>query len=254
MGHTRWLNDEEKRAWTAFTTAHALLYRRLEQQLKRDFGLSGLQYEILARLSGAAGREMRMAELAGVLVNSKSGLTYQIEQMEKAGLVRRRSCPSDDRAVFAVLTEEGMALLERAAPGHVETVRELFIDVLTPDQVRRSPTASARRTAVWPPAPAQRVPRTTGPHARMPGPAPRPLPASARDGASPCAAHPGAATLAWNVRAESPWAMRGAKPQMPGSSPSRACSAQMVLPVSEWRVPQPRVSWATSSRPRPPSS
>ncbi|MFI1051316.1 MarR family winged helix-turn-helix transcriptional regulator [Streptomyces griseoruber] len=136
MGHTRWLNDEEKRAWTAFTTAHALLYRRLEQRLKRDFGLSGLQYEIMARLSGAPDREMRMAELAGALVNSKSGLTYQIGQMEKSGLVRRRSCPSDDRAVFAVLTDEGMALLERAAPGHVETVRELLFDVLTPGQVR----------------------------------------------------------------------------------------------------------------------
>jgi len=136
MGHTRWLNEQEKRAWTAFTTAHALLYRRLEQRLKSDVGLSGLQYEILARLSGAPGREMRMAELAGALVNSKSGLTYQIGQMEKSGLVRRRPCPSDERAVYAVLTDDGMALLERAAPGHVEMVRELLIDVLTPDQVR----------------------------------------------------------------------------------------------------------------------
>src|SRR5690242_11492052 len=89
--HTRWLNDEEKRAWTAFTTAHALLYRRLEQRLKRRHGLSGLRYEILVRLSGAPDREMRMAELAGALVNSKSGLTYQIGQLQKSGLVRRRT-------------------------------------------------------------------------------------------------------------------------------------------------------------------
>jgi DNA-binding MarR family transcriptional regulator len=136
MSHTRWLDEQEKRAWTAFTTAHALLFRRLEQQLKRGFGLSGLQYEILVRLSDAPNRELRMAELACALVNSKSGLTYQIGQMEKLGLVRRRSCPSDDRAVFAVLTDEGMALLERAAPDHVELVRELLFDALAPDQVR----------------------------------------------------------------------------------------------------------------------
>src|SRR3954452_11665523 len=132
----RWLNEEEARAWTAFTTTHALLYRRLEQQLKREFGLSGLQYEILARLSGAPNRELRMAELAAALVNSKSGLTYQIGQLEKSGLVHRRTCESDERAVFAVLTDEGMAVLKRAAPGHVTLVRELLIDVLTPDQVR----------------------------------------------------------------------------------------------------------------------
>lgn len=136
MGHARWLNDEEKRAWNAFNTAHALLYRRLEQRLKSDVGLSGLQYEILARLSGTPNRELRMAELASALVNSKSGLTYQIGQLEKSGLVCRRSCPSDERAVYAVLTDAGMALLERAAPGHVELVRELFIDVLTSAQVR----------------------------------------------------------------------------------------------------------------------
>ncbi|MCF4119681.1 MarR family transcriptional regulator [Antribacter sp. KLBMP9083] len=136
MGHTRWLSDDEMRAWRAFTNAHALLYRRLDHGLKEEVGLSGLQYEILARLSGAPSREMRMAELAGDLVNSKSGLTYQVAQLEKAGLVRRRSCTSDERAVFAGITDEGMALLERAAPGHVTRVKELLIDVLTPDQLQ----------------------------------------------------------------------------------------------------------------------
>jgi DNA-binding MarR family transcriptional regulator len=136
MGRPRWLNDEEKRAWNAFRSTHALLYQRMDQQLKRDSGLSHLQYEILARLSGAPDRELRMAELACAVQNSKSGLTYQIGQLEQAGLVRRRNCRSDVRAVYAGLTDEGMAVLAQAAPGHVELVRELFIDVLTPDQLR----------------------------------------------------------------------------------------------------------------------
>lgn len=136
MGRPRWLSTEEKRAWNAFRSAHALLYQRMDQQLKRDSGLSHLQYEILARLSGAPERELRMTELAGALQNSKSGLTYQIGQLEQAGLVRRRACPSDVRAVYACLTDDGMAVLEQAAPGHVALVRELFIDVLTPDQLR----------------------------------------------------------------------------------------------------------------------
>ena len=136
MGHPRWLNEEEKRAWNAFRSAHALLNQRMDQQLKRDAGLSHLQYEILARLSGAPERELRMTELACAVQNSKSGLTYQIGQLERAGLVRRRNCRSDVRAVYARLTDEGMALLERTAPGHVALVRELFIDVLTPGQLR----------------------------------------------------------------------------------------------------------------------
>ena len=132
----RWLDEDESRAWTAFTNAHARLYRMLEEGLKREVGLSGLQYEILARLSEAPGRERRMAELACDLVNSKSGLTYQVRQLEKAGLVRRRNCLSDERAVYAGLTDQGMELLERAAPAHGTRVRELMMDVLTPEQVR----------------------------------------------------------------------------------------------------------------------
>jgi DNA-binding MarR family transcriptional regulator len=135
MARTRWLNAQEKRAWNAFRTTYELLNRQMDLQLKRDVGLSHLQYVILARLSGAPERELRMTELACSVNNTKSGLTYQIGQLEQAGLVRRRTCEDDVRAVYACLTDEGMAMLEQAAPGHVALVRELLIDVLTPEQL-----------------------------------------------------------------------------------------------------------------------
>jgi len=129
-----WLSEEEMAAWRAFVTAASLVDRRLDQQLKESVGLSHMQYGILAQLSEHCDHEMRMTELAGVLLNSKSGLTYQISQLEKAGLVRRRSCTWDERAVYAVLTPAGEELLAKAAPGHVELVRELFVEALTPEQ------------------------------------------------------------------------------------------------------------------------
>ncbi|MYT21828.1 MarR family transcriptional regulator [Streptomyces sp. SID7760] len=135
MAETRWLDEREMRAWSGFLAASALVNRRLDQQLKDDSGLSHPQYEILVRLSAAPDGELRMTELANGLINSKSGLTYQVTQLEKAGLVRRRSCPSDVRGVFAVLTDTGRDRLERAAPGHVAMVREALIDVLTPAQL-----------------------------------------------------------------------------------------------------------------------
>jgi DNA-binding MarR family transcriptional regulator len=136
MGRTRWLSAEEKRAWTALRTTYALLHQRMDQQLKRDAGLSHLQYEILSRLAAAPERELRMTELACAVANSKSGLTYQIGQLEQAGLVNRRTCESDVRAVYAVLTDSGEARLSEAAPGHVALVRELLMDVLSPEQLR----------------------------------------------------------------------------------------------------------------------
>ncbi|MEU9343871.1 MarR family transcriptional regulator [Streptomyces sp. NPDC048278] len=135
MAEPRWLNEEEMRAWHAFLGVAALLDRRLDQQLKEDAGITHLQYETLGRLAAAPGGELRMSVLADVLYSSKSGLTYQVTQLEKAGLVRRRYCEEDVRAVYAVLTDEGRRMLERAAPGHVALAREAFIDVLTPQQL-----------------------------------------------------------------------------------------------------------------------
>ncbi|MCC9308896.1 MarR family transcriptional regulator [Kitasatospora sp. RB6PN24] len=135
MAETRWLDEVEMAAWRGFVAASNLVARRLEQQLKDEAGLSHPQYEVLVHLSAAPERAMRMTELADRLITSKSGLTYQIAQLEKAGLVGRRSCASDVRGVFAYLTDRGMAVLREAAPGHVAAVREALIDVLDREQL-----------------------------------------------------------------------------------------------------------------------
>ncbi|MBB5153220.1 MarR family winged helix-turn-helix transcriptional regulator [Saccharopolyspora phatthalungensis] len=135
MTEPRWLDAEEMAAWTAFLEASNLVARRVEQQLREQAGLSHPQYEILVRLAAAPDGEMRMTELAEQVVTSKSGLTYQVTQLEKAGLVRRRTCETDDRGVCAGLTDAGREKLRATAPGHVELVRANLIDVLSRDQL-----------------------------------------------------------------------------------------------------------------------
>lgn len=137
----RWLDPAEMAAWLTFLEVSQLLDRKIEQQLKQDAGLSHAQYEILSRLEAAPGSQLRMSELADVIIVSRSGLTYQISQLEKAGLVRRAPCPSDERGVLAVLTGAGRAALGRAAPGHLQVVREYLIDALTPAQRQTLTTA-----------------------------------------------------------------------------------------------------------------
>jgi DNA-binding MarR family transcriptional regulator len=121
-------------AWLAFLEVSHRLERAIEQQLKRDAGLSHAQYEILSRLGSADGGAMRMSDLAEVVIVSRSGLTYQVTQLERAGLVCRGKDRSDDRGVLAAVTDAGRAALSRAAPGHVRVVREFLIDALTPAQ------------------------------------------------------------------------------------------------------------------------
>ncbi len=129
-----WLDDAEMAAWLAFLEVSHRLDRVIEQQLRADAGLSHPQYEVLSRLESAPGSRRRMSDLADMITVSRSGLTYQITQLERAGLVRRERDPADDRGVLAVLTEAGRAALALAAPGHVRVVRRYLIDLLSPAQ------------------------------------------------------------------------------------------------------------------------
>jgi DNA-binding MarR family transcriptional regulator len=130
-----WLSQTEMAAWMTFLNTGVLLNRRIDHQLKEDSGLSHVQYAVLARLVEQPSGEIRMSQLAGTLNTSKSGLTYQVGQLEKAGLVQRKPDPDDVRGVIAVITEEGRKRQAQAAPGHVAVVRQHLIDVLTPEQL-----------------------------------------------------------------------------------------------------------------------
>ncbi|WP_329238503.1 MULTISPECIES: MarR family winged helix-turn-helix transcriptional regulator [Actinoallomurus] len=137
MTETRWLNAEEQRIWRSYLYSHRLLLDAIDAQLRRDSGLPHAYYEILVRLSEEAGRALRMAELADATRMSASRLSHAIARLEERGWVRRENCPTDRRGQIAVLTDDGFAALEAAAPGHVETVRSVIFDTLDEDQVRR---------------------------------------------------------------------------------------------------------------------
>src|SRR5215471_8851662 len=124
---TRWLSDDEQRAWGAYIRLVKMLMRQLDRDLQ-PFGLSTNDYEILVELSEAPGNRLRMTELADLTAQSRSRLSHQITRMEVKGLVRRVACDGDKRGTFAVITPRGLATIERVAPSHVESVRQHFMD------------------------------------------------------------------------------------------------------------------------------
>lgn len=134
MPETRWLDEREQLTWRSYLTATRLLFDQVERQLQQDSGLPHAYFEILVRLSETPGRSLRMSDLASTSLSSRSRLSHAVARMEEAGWVRRRPCPSDRRGQLAELTDEGMAKLESATHGHVEQVRSLLFDALSPDQ------------------------------------------------------------------------------------------------------------------------
>ena len=134
-GEPRWLDAEEQKAWRAWLFSSMLLQDRLDRELTREAGISHAYYEILVQLSETEGRALRMSELADRCLSSRSRLSHAVSRLEERGWVRRQVCAEDGRGQLAVLTDEGFAALEAAAPIHVDSVRNHLFDQLTPEQV-----------------------------------------------------------------------------------------------------------------------
>jgi DNA-binding MarR family transcriptional regulator len=134
---TRWLSDDEQRAWRAYLEATNLLFDALDRQMQQDSDMPHAYYEILVRLSESPERSMRMSELAIATRSSRSRLSHAVARLEERGWVERVECPTDRRGQVAHLTDQGFATLAAAAPGHVEMVHRHVVDRLTPEQIKQ---------------------------------------------------------------------------------------------------------------------
>jgi DNA-binding MarR family transcriptional regulator len=133
----RWLTDEERIAWVRLAAVLELLPGVLDTQLRRDADLSHFEYFVLAMLSEAPARTLRMTALATRTNATLPRLSHVVRRLEDRGLVRRFPCPEDGRATNAQLTEAGWDKIVAAAPGHVANVRQQVIDALDDEQVRQ---------------------------------------------------------------------------------------------------------------------
>jgi len=140
---TNWLSPAEMTAWRSFITTTGDLLRAIENELE-PFDLDMGDYQLLAMLSEAPEQRLRMCDLADALRLTRGGLTRRMEGVVKKKLVSRVQSSEDGRVAFAQMTSKGVATLNAVAPEHVETVRRLMIDLLTPAEVKAVGTAFSK--------------------------------------------------------------------------------------------------------------
>ncbi|MDA0184669.1 MarR family transcriptional regulator [Solirubrobacter phytolaccae] len=138
------LTETELAAWRGLLRVHTALVKALDAELAAAHDLPLSSYEVLITLESAPDRKRRMAELADSVLLSRSGMTRLVDRLEREGLLVRDTCTDDGRGCFAVLTEKGAELLERARPTHLEGVRERFLVHFSEDELRRFASAWER--------------------------------------------------------------------------------------------------------------
>ncbi|HLY14463.1 MAG TPA: MarR family transcriptional regulator [Candidatus Limnocylindrales bacterium] len=122
--------DPRLDTWRAFLTAHALLTRRLDEDLRAEEGLTLGEYSALLQVAEAPGRALRMNQLATGIFLSRSGVTRLIDRLEADGLIQRSTCTDDGRGALAVLTDAGLERLRAAADTHLAGIAQYFLDVV----------------------------------------------------------------------------------------------------------------------------
>lgn len=132
---TRWLDDDEQQVWRAYLAVSRKLFAAIDRQMQDESGMPQTYYIILAMLSEAPNRSLRMSELADIVSSSPSRLSHAVDRLEERGWVRRERDAADRRGNRTVLTEEGWGVVQQSAPGHVRTVREHLFDLVTPEEL-----------------------------------------------------------------------------------------------------------------------
>ncbi|MFM9037453.1 MAG: MarR family winged helix-turn-helix transcriptional regulator [Actinomycetota bacterium] len=135
MAVPKWLDNDEMRAWRSYITTSVDLMKALEDDV-RPFGLTMGDYQLLAIISEAPDRRLRMCDLADQLRLSRSGLTRRMEGVLSNAWVARVQDDTDRRVAHAELTTKGWNLLRKVAPIHLASVRRLMIDRLSRSEIK----------------------------------------------------------------------------------------------------------------------
>lgn len=128
-------HDPRLGPWRAFLAAHALVTRRLDEELRAEHDLSLAEYDTLLAIAWSPERRIRMRSLADSILLSKSGVTRLVDRLVADGLVERSACLSDARGAEAVLTDAGLERLRAASKTHLRGIDTHFLAALEGDDL-----------------------------------------------------------------------------------------------------------------------
>jgi DNA-binding MarR family transcriptional regulator len=131
----RWLTTEEQRLWRGWLRLNARLSAQLAREMQDADGLSSSDFEVLVNLTDTPEGRVRVSDLAAQMIWERSRVSHHVTRMERRGLVQRVECKEDGRGAWVVITPAGETAIQKAAPGHVASVRRLVFDALTTDEV-----------------------------------------------------------------------------------------------------------------------
>jgi DNA-binding MarR family transcriptional regulator len=120
------LSESHITAWARLMRASHGRLARVEADLKAGGFPPLVWYDVLLELRRAADGHLRLSEIGGRILLSKSNVSRVVDRLEARGLAQREDCPSDRRGAFAAITEQGRELLARMWPAYRRSLAKHF--------------------------------------------------------------------------------------------------------------------------------
>lgn len=136
-------------AWEGFLELGRQLRRAADRVLEPVDGLTVSTLGILGRLARVDDLTLRQTDLANAMGLSVSRVSRLVDTLDARGLVERRPCPTDARAVNVTLTPAGSALTRRAQDAVFAFVEEHFFATLDKAEIATLADVFARLVIRW---------------------------------------------------------------------------------------------------------
>lgn len=133
--------------WRNYIETTEAIRTWLARQMQEDSGLSLGDYAVLLALTEAPDNRYRPSELADQINWERSRLSHHLRRMEKRGLIRRVDCAEDNRGARVIITEQGTAAYRASSIPHLQEIRRVFAQALTPEQLDQLATITSQLRA-----------------------------------------------------------------------------------------------------------
>lgn len=117
--------------WRALLLAQNAVLRAVDEELVRADAVPLHVYDVLLELNAAPDRRLRMKELAGRTVLTRSRVSKLVDELVDQGLVERCGDPIDRRGSVVVITSAGRRALKKGAPVYLDGIARHFTAHLT---------------------------------------------------------------------------------------------------------------------------
>ncbi|EMT45769.1 MULTISPECIES: MarR family winged helix-turn-helix transcriptional regulator [Anoxybacillus] len=117
--------------FVVLSRAHKAVSEHVKHDIQR-YGLNPTEFGVLDLLYHKGAQPIQ--QIGDKILLTSGSMTYVIDKLEEKGYIVRQRCEKDRRITYAVITDEGKALMDHIFPQHAQKMSDIFRSLSTEEK------------------------------------------------------------------------------------------------------------------------